>query len=84
MKVFFFLCRDGDELSSLGSMSQKIVVRATDDIFDDTRKKMTLAEEESKKQWYFFKLLVHMPKRPQLYLVVRPRRWPQCPLHTVR
>ena len=43
--------RDGDELSSLGSMSQKIVVKASDDVFDDTRKKMTLAEEESKKQW---------------------------------
>lgn len=39
-------------MSSLGSMSQKIVVRASDDVFDDTKKKMTLAEEESKKQWY--------------------------------
>jgi len=33
-------------------MQQKITVLATDDVYNLTRERMTLAEEESKKVWY--------------------------------
>ncbi|CAL1538357.1 unnamed protein product [Lymnaea stagnalis] len=38
-----------NNLSSLGTMQHRVTVLATDDVYDRTRAKMTMAEEESKK-----------------------------------
>ena len=35
-------------------MSYRVAVHATDDVYDRTRARMTMAEEESKKVWYVF------------------------------
>ncbi|KAK7010524.1 RNA polymerase II elongation factor ELL2 [Biomphalaria glabrata] len=41
--------QNSKSLTSLGTMQHRVSVNATDDVFDRTRAKMTMAEEESKK-----------------------------------
>ncbi|XP_029658272.1 RNA polymerase II elongation factor ELL2 [Octopus sinensis] len=41
--------RFGSHVTSLGCMTQRIVVQASDDVYKTTKERMTLAEEESKK-----------------------------------
>ncbi|GAB1610530.1 RNA polymerase II elongation factor ELL2-like [Argonauta hians] len=41
--------RFGSHVNSLGCMTQRIVVQASDDVYKTTKERMTLAEEESKK-----------------------------------
>ena len=44
-------CVYSAQLSLLGTMSQKLVIKATDDVYKATKDRMALAEEESKKSW---------------------------------
>lgn len=46
-------CMNFRRLEALDTMTQKIVVKATDDVYQTTRDKLAVKNEESKKNWYF-------------------------------
>lgn len=39
------------KMIAIGSLSKKLTVHATDDVYKATKEKMALAEEESKRNW---------------------------------
>lgn len=55
---FFVMFR---KLETLDTMTQKIVVRATDDVYQTTRDKLAVKNEESKKYWYGSFLVLTLP-----------------------
>ena len=50
--MFSYYSRSEQLLESLGPFSQKLVVQASDDVYQATLVKMNMAEQESKKVWY--------------------------------
>ena len=57
--IILFYHRFGHTLQSFGVMDTRVNVQASDDVYRNTREKMTLAEEESKKVWYVGLLYVY-------------------------
>ena len=49
---FTFSHHGGSPLESVGSITGKVVVTATDEVYQDTKHKMKLADEEMKKARY--------------------------------
>lgn len=49
--VFFIVLSRKKKMVAIGSLSKKLTVHATDDVYKATKEKMALAEEESKRNW---------------------------------